>query len=67
MEEQPSKPVFLTCIEAGEFLRLSPKTLERQRYEGGGPRYHKFGRRVLYALLDLQDWAAARIRSNTSE
>ena len=27
---------------------------------GGGPRFRKFGRRVMYALSDLEAWADAR-------
>ena len=33
--------------------RLSPRTLEKQRVIGGGPRFRKFGRRVMYAVADL--------------
>lgn len=51
---------YLTNDEAAAFLRLSPRTLEKQRVQGGGPRYHKFGRRVLYAIDDLKHWADAR-------
>ena len=53
-------PRYLTNDEAAAFLRLSPRTLEKQRVIGGGPRFHKFGRRVMYALADLQAWADAR-------
>jgi hypothetical protein len=41
-------------------LRLSPRTLEKHRVLGGGPRFRKFGRRVLYAVSDLEAWADAR-------
>jgi hypothetical protein len=40
-------PRYLTNDEAAVFLRLSPRTLEKQRVIGGGPRFHKFGRRVM--------------------
>lgn len=53
-------PSYLTNTEAAVFLRLSPRTLEKQRVIGGGPRFRKFGRRVMYALTDLQAWADAR-------
>ena len=55
-----SVPRYLTNIEAAAFLRLSPRTLEKQRSIGGGPRFHKFGRRVMYALVDLEAWVAER-------
>ena len=54
------KPKYLTNEEAATFLRLSPRTLEKQRVIGGGPRFRKFGRRVMYAVADLEAWADAR-------
>ncbi len=58
----PSVPParYLTNDEAAAFLRLSPRTLEKQRVIGGGPRFRKFGRRVMYAIVDLDAWADAR-------
>nr|WP_200633081.1 helix-turn-helix domain-containing protein [Stutzerimonas stutzeri] len=53
-------PRYLTNNETAAFLRLSPRTLEKQRVIGGGPRFHKFGRRVMYALADLESWAGER-------
>ena len=47
---QPQR--YLTNDEAAEYLRLSPRTLEKQRVIGGGPRFRKFGRRVMYAVAD---------------
>ena len=51
---------YLTNDEAAAYLRLSPRTLEKQRVIGGGPRFRKFGRRVMYAVSDLDAWADAR-------
>lgn len=58
---------YLTNDEAAEFLRLSPRTLEKQRVIGGGPRFRKFGRRVMYAVTDLEAWADARSFGATSD
>lgn len=58
---------YLTNDEAAEFLRLSPRTLEKQRVIGGGPRFRKFGRRVMYAVTDLEAWADARSFEATSD
>ena len=58
---------YLNTEEAAELLKLSPRTLEKQRVTGEGPRFRKFGSRVLYAAADLQSWADARTFSNTSE
>lgn len=55
-----AQPRYLTNDEAAALLRLSPRTLEKQRVIGGGPRFRKFGRRVMYALSDLETWADAR-------
>ncbi len=62
---QPAR--YLTNDEAAEFLRLSPRTLEKQRVIGGGPRFRKFGRRVMYAMTDLETWADARSFEMTSD
>ena len=58
---------YLNNNEAAEFLRLSPRTLEKQRMLGSGPRYHKFGRRVLYAFEDLEAWSNARAFHMTAD
>ena len=62
---QPAR--YLTNDEAAEFLRLSPRTLEKQRVIGGGPRFRKFGRRVMYAVADLDAWADQRSYETTSD
>lgn len=58
---------YLTNSEAADYLRLSPRTLEKQRVLGGGPRFRKFGRRVLYAVADLDAWADGRSYAMTSD
>jgi hypothetical protein len=60
-------PEFLTTDEAGAFLRLSPRTLEKHRVLGGGPRFRKFGARVVYAVEDLRAWANSRAYEMTSD
>ena len=62
---QPTR--YLTNDEAADFLRLSPRTLEKQRVIGGGPRFRKFGRRVMYSVADLEAWADARSFEATSD
>jgi len=58
---------YLTNDEAAAFLRLSPRTLEKHRSIGGGPRFRKFCGRVVYALHDLEAWAEAHSFEMTSE
>jgi hypothetical protein len=63
----PQPQRYLTNEEAAEYLRLSPRTLEKQRVFGGGPKFRKFGRRVMYAVADLEAWAADRSFESTSD
>ena len=58
---------YLTQSEAAEFLRLSPRTLERHRVAGTGPRFTKAGRRVLYRISEIEDWATERTFTSTAE
>ena len=62
---QPQR--YLTNDEAAEFLKLSPRTLEKQRVIGGGPRFRKFGARVVYAMADLRTWADGHTYGMTSD
>ena len=68
----PAPPAgYLTTVEAADFVRLSPRTLERLRVEGTGPRFIKAGRgkrtRVLYRPADLQEWLETNVYQSTSE
>ena len=58
---------LLTQGEAARLLRLSERTLERLRLQGGGPLYVKAGRAVRYREADLEAWITARIINSTSE
>ena len=58
---------LLSNEEAAAFLRLSPRTLEKYRVIGGGPRFRKLGRRVFYMLADLDEWSARRVCDSTSD
>lgn len=62
-----AKPEFLTTDEAATLLRLSPRTLEKHRVLGGGPRFRKFGARVVYAMADLRNWADSHTYGMTSD
>jgi hypothetical protein len=58
---------FIDTRHAAAILGLSARTLEKYRVNGGGPAYRKFGGRVLYALEDLDAWAALAVRTSTSD
>ncbi len=70
MSETPSSPM-LTTTEAAAFLRLSPRTLERFRVEGTGPKFLKAGAgkraRVLYDPGELKAWLERFAFKSTSE
>lgn len=58
---------FLTPDEAANHLALSKRTLENFRIRGGGPRFHKFGRKVVrYHYDDLAAWIEGARRSFTN-
>ncbi len=59
--------VYLTQAEAARYLRLSPRTMERHRVAGTGPRFVKAGRRVLYRRDELDAWAERRTFTSTAE
>ncbi|ULU23300.1 helix-turn-helix domain-containing protein [Dyella terrae] len=63
----PQPQRYFTNDEAADYLRLSPRTLEKQRVIGGGPKFRKFGRRVMYAVADLDAWADQRSYEATSD
>jgi hypothetical protein len=62
-----SKSTLLTTTEAAPHVRLSPRTLEKYRVLGGGPRYKKLGARVFYTLSDLKAWLDSRTFEMTSD
>jgi len=64
---RPERQLFLNNEEAARFLSLSPRTLEKHRVIGDGPRFRKLGRRIVYAVGDLEAWADARACESTSD
>lgn len=66
-EGAPMPARFLRTAEAGRFLGLSGRTLEKHRTFGTGPRYRKIGGRVIYALGDLQAWADQGTQVSTTD
>ena len=67
MDEQFRRAPYMTAVEAGSFLGLPARTLERFRLEGRGPAFLKLGRRVVYARADLVAWAESHRRTSTSD
>ena len=58
---------FVRTPQAGEYLGLSSRTLEKHRTYGTGPAYRKLGGRVVYDLDDLAEWADSGLRVSTSD
>ncbi len=57
----------LNQIQLAERWNISPRTLERWRWIGEGPRYLKIGGRVVYRLTDIETYEAAQLRLAESE
>lgn len=66
-EGAPMPSRFLRTSEAGRFLGISGRTLEKHRTYGTGPTYRKIGGRVVYSIGDLQTWADRGVQSSTSD
>jgi predicted DNA-binding transcriptional regulator AlpA len=67
----PATPIdsrwIFTEAEAAKLLRLSRRTLQRLRIDGGGPIYVKLtASRIGYAFGDLEAWVHQRRAANTS-
>jgi predicted DNA-binding transcriptional regulator AlpA len=66
-QENPSDR-YLTPSEAAIHLRVSKSYLDKLRVYGGGPQFLRLGKRkILYAAVDLDAWAASRRHNSTSE
>ncbi len=68
----PGDPNFWEALinekEAGDFLGLSDRAMQKMRQTGGGPRYiHISSRCLRYRRIDLKAWAESRMRSSTSD
>ena len=55
----------LNQVELSRRWSLSPRTLERWRWENVGPRYLKLGGRVVYRLEDVEAYEAENLRAGT--
>jgi predicted DNA-binding transcriptional regulator AlpA len=50
---------YLTTLEVADLCRTSAETVRFWRHVGKGPQSFKVGRRVLYAVEDVEAWLAA--------
>lgn len=56
------EPVNLTPAEVAQRLRMSLKALEMLRHRGGGPKFFRRGRSVLYRLEDIRAYEGATLQ-----
>jgi hypothetical protein len=53
-------------VELARRWKPSPRTLERWRWLGQGPRYRKIGGRVVYRIEDVEAHETNSVRTSTS-
>lgn len=58
---------MLRTPEAAEYCGSCSSTFEKLRLVGGGPKFVKLGRRVVYDPADLDAWLNANRRASTSD
>jgi len=58
---------FLSTKQAAHYIGLSPRTLERMRRTGEGPRFRKHGRYVRYHIAELDAWSDSRAKTRTAD
>jgi len=63
----PTDRRVLNEHELGQRWGVSPKTLQRWRSEGRGPRYLKLSKRVSYPLDAILDFEQSALHASTSE
>jgi hypothetical protein len=63
---QGSEP-FVDENRGAKHLGVSPRTMQRWRMTGTGPRWFRIGRLAKYRIPDLTAWAEAQARTSTSD
>lgn len=64
--EQPISLRHLNQIDLARRWRVSPRTLERWRWQKLGPSYLKVGNHVVYRIEDVEAYEAERRRLSTA-
>ena len=64
----PTEPPknYLSAAEAAHYITVSEAWLEKARLKGDGPYFSKIGRRVVYSVIDLDDWISSKKIKSTS-
>jgi predicted site-specific integrase-resolvase len=67
MSQKPEGVVrHLTQGQLADRWQMSPRTLERWRWVGEGPRFLKLGGRVIYRLEDVEFYEVKQLRDSTT-
>lgn len=56
---------FITTAQAASMLKLSPRTLEKMRQRGIGPKYFKILNRAYYTRKTISFWSDSKVRNAT--
>ncbi|MFF0262585.1 helix-turn-helix transcriptional regulator [Streptomyces microflavus] len=56
---------MITPKELAEHLGVPLQTVYGWNCDGSGPRYSRFGKRIRYAVADVEAWASARAVDRT--
>lgn len=67
MEHEHVTPIYLTEKNLAARWNITIKTLQRWRWQGGGPPFLKFGGNVRYALNDILNYENLNRFFSTSE
>lgn len=57
----------LDTQQAATYIPCAKSTLDKLRVKGGGPRFIKIGKRVLYDTLDIDHWLENQKRASTCD
>ncbi len=57
----------LNQLELARRWAMSPRTLERWRWTGKGPRFLKIGKRVVYRVDDVEAFETRRLYNSTGK
>lgn len=67
-QQQNEDSELLTEAQAAEFLKFSPKALQKWRCVGNGPKFIKISSKAIrYMRKSLIEWANERMVSSTSD
>lgn len=60
--------IYLSEKEASQRYNYSQFWFQRKRWEGSGPKFLKVGRKILYPLIETDEWFASHgLRQSTSQ